>query len=95
MQKAKPKERTKIIKNYRRLIIIDIKRTFVDVMEDLSGSCSSLTADDLLYCILILLHCPKEIVMDVMNVTSDAIKTRKSRIKNKMDKELFDDIFVD
>ena len=68
-------------------------RTFVDVMEDLSGSCSSLTADDLLYCILILLHCPKEIVMDVMNVTSDAIKTRKSRIKNKMDKELFDEIF--
>lgn len=95
LQKAKPKERTKIIKNYRKLIIIDIKRTFVDVMEDLSGSCSSLTADDLLYCILILLHCPKEIVMDVMNVTSDAIKTRKSRIKNKMDKELFDDIFGD
>lgn len=30
-----------------------------------------------------------------MNVTSDAIKTRKSRIKNKMDKELFDDIFGD
>ena len=94
LQKAKPKERVGIIKNHRILIVTDIRRTFVDVMEDLSSSCPSLTTDDLLYCILVMLHCPKEIIMDVMNVTSDAIKTRKSRIKNKMREELFDKIFL-
>jgi len=94
LQKAKPKECISIIKNHRILIITDIRRTFVDVMEDLSSSCSSLTTDDLLYCALIILHCPKEIIMDVMNVTSDAIKTRKNRIKNKMGEELFDKVFL-
>ena len=29
-----------------------------------------------------------------MNTTSDAIKTRKNRIKNKMDKELFEKVFM-
>ena len=92
--KAKPKERISIIHNHRVLILNDIRRTFVDIMEDLNACCSSLTMDDLLYCILVILHCPKEIIMDVMNTTSDAIKTRKNRIKNKMDKELFEKVFM-
>ena len=94
LMKAKPKERISIIHNHRVLILNDIRRTFVDIMEDLNACCSSLTMDDLLYCILVILHCPKEIIMDVMNTTSDAIKTRKNRIKNKMDKELFEKVFM-
>lgn len=93
LKNAKPKERIDIISTHRALIITDIRRTFVDVMADLSNSCSSLTPDDLLYCTLILLHCPKEIIMDIMNTTSDAIKTRKSRIKNKMGLNLFKKLF--
>lgn len=93
MERAKPKERMDIIKRHRVLIVSDIRRTFVDFMEDLSNSCSSLTTDDLLYCTLIILHCPKEIIMDIMNATSDAIKTRKNRIKNKMGQNLFDKVF--
>lgn len=93
LKNAKPKERLDIISTHRALIITDIRRTFVDVMSDLSNSCSSLTPDDLLYCTLILLHCPKEIIMDIMNTTSDAIKTRKSRIKNKMGHSLFEKVF--
>ena len=94
LMKAKPKERISIIHNHRVLILNDIRRTFVDIMEDLNACFSSLTMDDLLYCILVILHCPKEIIMDVMNTTSDAIKTRKNRIKNKMDKELFEKVFM-
>lgn len=93
LKNAKPKERLDIISTHRVLIITDIRRTFVDVMADLSNSCSSLTPDDLLYCTLIMLHCPKEIIMDIMNTTSDAIKTRKSRIKNKMGHSLFEKVF--
>lgn len=29
-----------------------------------------------------------------MNATSDALKTRKNRIKNKMDQQLFESVFT-
>ena len=94
LMKAKPKERISIIHNHRVLILDDIRSAFADIMKDLNACCSSLTMNDLLYCVLIILHCPKEIVMDVMNTTADAIKTRKNRIKNKMDKGLFEKVFM-
>lgn len=93
LEEAKPKERINIIKRYRAVITIDIKRSFVDIMEDLNNICPTLTHEDLLYCVLTLLQCPKEIIMDVMDTSSDAIKTRKNRIKNKMGKDLFESIF--
>lgn len=93
LQKASPKERINIAGKHRSLILKDIKSSFVDVLEDLSVRCPSLTAGDLLFCALALLHCPKEVVMDLMAATSDALKTRKNRIKNKMGKELFDSVF--
>lgn len=94
LMKAKPKERISIIHNHRVLILDDIRSAFADIMKDLNACCSSLTMNDLLYCVLIILHCPKEIVVDVMNTTADAIKTRKNRIKNKMDKGLFEKVFM-
>lgn len=81
--KAKPKERISIIHNHRVLILDDIRSAFADIMKDLNACCSSLTMNDLLYCVLIILHCPKEIVMDVMNTTADAIKTRKIELRIK------------
>lgn len=32
--------------------------------------------------------------MELMNATSDALKTRKNRIKNKMDQQLFESVFT-
>lgn len=70
-----------------------IRNDFIDIMADLKGKSPSLTSDDLFYCILSLLHCSKNTIMELMDVSSDAIKTRKNRIKNKIDPKLFEDIF--
>lgn len=93
LKESTPKARILIVTNYRLKIISDIRRTFVDVMTDFKECCTTLTNDDLLYCILVLLDTPKEVIWDVMSSTPDAMKTRKSRIKNKMDTKLFEHIF--
>lgn len=93
LKKTMPKERIIKAKNCRLMIVRDIRKTFVDVMADLKDNCISLTNDDLLYCVLILLQCSKEIIMDVMDSSSDAIKSRKNRIKNKMSIDFFESIF--
>lgn len=41
-----------------------------------------------------MLHCSKVVIMELMNATSDALKTRKNRIKNKMDQQLFESVFT-
>lgn len=92
LKESTPKARILIVTNYRLKIISDIRRTFVDVMTDFKERCTTLTNDDLLYCILVLLDTPKEVIWDVMSSTPDAMKTRKSRIKNKMDTKLFEHI---
>ena len=93
LKKIMPKERIIKARFSRVIIVRDIQKTFVDVMGDLKDNCLSLTTDDLLYCVLVLLRCPKEVIMDVMDSSSDAIKTRKNRIKNKMNTDLFESIF--
>ena len=93
LAKATPKMRISIINAYRQAIVNDIRNTFADVMGDLKDRCITFTNDDLFYCVLSLLHCSKDIIPDIMNVSSDAIKTRKNRIKNKIDSNLFSRIF--
>lgn len=70
-----------------------INKIFVDVMMNLKECCKELTNDDVFYCVLTLLHCPKSVIMELMGATSDALKTRKNRIKNKMNPELFENVF--
>ena len=72
---------------------IAICEAFVDVMVNLKECCPSLTNDDLFYCILSSLHCSETVIMELMNTTSDALKTRKNRIKNKMGTYLFEQVF--
>lgn len=93
LEKATPKVRISSAKIYRQIITNDIRKTFAYVMEDLKHYCPALTNDDLFYCILSLFQCSRDVIIDVMDVSADAIKTRKSRIKNKMDAELFNRIF--
>lgn len=91
--RATPKMRIGFINAHRQVIVNDVRNTFADVMGDLKDYCSTLTNDDLFYCMLSLLHCPKDAILDIMDVSSDAIKTRKNRIKNKIDIDLFNRIF--
>lgn len=70
-----------------------IRNVFVDVMANLKECCPTLTENDLFYCVLSLLHYPKDVIIELMDVSSDALKTRKSRIKSKMCEDLFNHIF--
>lgn len=90
---ATPKVRVINTGTYRKMIVNDLRKTFADAMGDLKEHCNALTNDDMLYCILLQLHYPKDIILGIMDVTADAIKTRKNRIKNKIDIVLFNKIF--
>lgn len=70
-----------------------ISSAFVDVMVNLKERYPTLTGDDVFYCVLSLLCCSKFVVMELMDATSDALKTRKSRIKNKIDAQIFERVF--
>ena len=93
LENATPKQLL-LMHNLRTEINATICKTFVDVMANLKECCPTLTNDDLFYCILSLLHCSKVVIMELMNATSDALKTRKNRIKNKMDQQLFESVFT-
>lgn len=93
LENSSPKKRISLVANYRMKIINDIRRTFIDVMAGFKERCTALTNDDLLYCILTLLNTSKDVIWDIMDSTPDAIKMRKSRIRTKMDIELFEQIF--
>ena len=62
-------------------------------MMNLKERYPALTGDDVFFCVLSLLCCSKTVVMELMDATSDALKTRKNRIKNKMDAQIFERVF--
>lgn len=92
LEKATPKQLLAM-----RSLMKDIRSTissaFVDVMMNLKERYPALTGDDIFYCVLSLLCCSKTVMMELMDATSDALKTRKNRIKNKMDTQIFDRVF--
>ncbi len=93
LKQATPKEQTRIADTHREIIVSDIRKTFADVMGDLKERYPALTNDDLFYCVLSLLHCPRVIILYVLNVSDDALKVRKNRIKKKVDDDFFNRTF--
>ena len=81
-----------MMRSLRKGIRSEISNAFVDVMMNLKERYPALTGDDIFYCVLSLLCCSKTVMMELM-ATSDALKTRKNRIKNKMDAQIFDRVF--
>ena len=92
LERATPKQLL-VMRSLRKEIRSDISNAFVDVMMNLKERYPALTGDDLFYCVLSLLCCSKTVMMELMDATSDALKTRKNRIKNKMDTQIFDRVF--
>lgn len=92
LEKATPKQLL-VMRSLRKEIRSEISSAFVDVMMNLKERYPALTGDDIFYCVLSLLCCSKTVMMDLMDATSDALKTRKNRIKNKMDAQIFDRVF--
>lgn len=92
LEKATPKQLL-VMRSLRKEICSEISSAFVDVMMNLKERYPALTGDDIFYCVLSLLCCSKTVMMELMDATSDALKTRKNRIKNKMDAQIFDRVF--
>lgn len=92
LEKATPKQLL-VMRSLRKEIRSEISSAFVDVMMNLKERYPALTGDDIFYCVLSLLCCSKTVMMELMDATSDALKTRKNRIKNKMDAQIFDRMF--
>ncbi|RGY35070.1 hypothetical protein DXA46_06300 [Bacteroides sp. OF02-3LB] len=92
LEKATPKQLL-VMRSLRKEIRSEISSAFVDVMMNLKERYPALTGDDIFYCVLSLLCCSKTVMMELMDTTSDALKTRKNRIKNKMDAQIFDRVF--
>lgn len=82
-----------VMRSLRKEIRSEISSAFVDVMMNLKERYPALTGDDIFYCVLSLLCCSKTVIMELMDATSDALKTRKNRIKNKIDAQIFDRVF--
>ena len=91
LERATPKQL--LVRSLRKEIRSDISNAFVDVMMNLKERYPALTGDDVFFCVLSLLCCSKTVVMELMDATSDALKTRKNRIKNKMDAQIFERVF--
>ena len=92
LEKATPKQLL-AMRSLRKDIRSTISSAFVDVMMNLKERYPALIGDDIFYCVLSLLCCSKTVIMELMDATSDALKTRKNRIKNKMDTQIFDRVF--
>ena len=92
LERATPKQLL-VMRSLRKEIRSDISNAFVDVMVNLKERYPALTGDDVFFCVLSLLCCSKTVMMDLMDATSDALKTRKNRIKNKMDVQIFERVF--
>ena len=92
LERATPKQLL-VMRSLRKEIRSDISNAFVDVMVNLKERYPALTGDDVFFCVLSLLCCSKTVVMELMDATSDALKTRKNRIKNKMDAQIFERVF--
>lgn len=92
LEKATPKQLL-VMRSLRKEIRSEISSAFVDVMMNLKERYPALTGDDIFYCVLSLLCCSKTVMMELMDAMSDALKTRKNRIKNKMDAQIFDRVF--
>lgn len=92
LEKATPKQLL-VMRSLRKEIRSEISSAFVDVMMNLKERYPALNGEDIFYCVLSLLCCSKTVMMELMDATSDALKTRKNRIKNKMDAQIFDRVF--
>ena len=92
LEKATPKQLL-AMRSLRKDVRSTISNAFVDVMVNLKERYPTLTGDDVFYCVLSLLYCSKTVMMELMDATSDALKTRKNRIKNKVDAQLFERVF--
>ncbi len=77
----------------RAAILADVSHIFADIMIDAKKSSTKVNGQELLLCMLSVIHVPTAVMADCLNVGESTIRTRKTRLKNKMPGELFDLFF--
>ena len=73
----------------RQKVCEELYEHFSDLMADLKSQCTSLTKQDILYCIFFMINCSKYTILLCTSISDGAFKTRKSRIKEKLGEDLF------
>ena len=77
----------------REKICESLYENFSDVMTEMKIQCPALTKQDLLYCLFWALKCPKQSILACTCSSEGALKTRKSRVREKLGEELFNRLF--
>lgn len=67
--------------------------SFSEVAANMRQTVSALTQDDALFCLLSYIGANKDVSGVIMRSSEDALRKRKSRIKQKLPTELFDLFF--
>ncbi|MBR3022392.1 MAG: hypothetical protein IKH59_08540 [Bacteroidaceae bacterium] len=73
----------------RQALMDDLTRSFVDIMMDIKNAAHAVNDQELLYCILTSLQSPTTYIAALLNTTDSTLRTRKSRLKEKMPESLF------
>ena len=79
----------KLTSEQRQALMDDLTRSFVDIMMDIKNAAHAVNDQELLYCILTSLQSPTTYIAALLNTTDSTLRTRKSRLKEKMPESLF------
>ena len=79
----------KLTSEQRQALMDDLTRSFVDIMMDIKNASHAVNDQELLYCILTSLQSPTTYIAALLNTTDSTLRTRKSRLKEKMPESLF------
>ncbi len=77
----------------RQALMDDLTRSFVDIMMDIKNAAHAVNDQELLYCILTSLQSPTTYIAALLNTSDSTLRTRKSRLKEKMPESLFELFF--
>jgi len=73
----------------KQALMNDLTRSFVDIMLDVKNASNAVNDQELLYCILSSLQCSTAQMAELLNTTESTLRTRKTRMKEKMSASLF------
>lgn len=76
----------------RKRLSVALDECFIQVNVDLRCE-GRLTRDDMRYCLLALLGCPPSVISSCIGCTVETLQTRKSRLKDKLPKDIFEWVF--
>ena len=76
----------------RKRLSVALDECFIQVNVDLRSE-GRLTRDDMRYCLLALLGCPPSVISSCIGCTVETLQTRKSRLKDKLPKDIFEWVF--